>query len=319
MAREVEMRTPYQIVVEIAWRIEVYRLRGIISICGRDASVLFDLGSTYSYVSSQFAHFLDIPCEPLGAPVHVSTPMGDSLVVDQIYRSCVGFSSIASPLTRLTQKGAPFRWSDDCEMSFQKLKIALTTTPDGRVIAYASRQLKIHEKNYLVHDLELVVIVHTLKIWRHYLYGVSCKVYTDHRNLQHLFKQRDLNLRQHRWLELLKNYDITIIYHPCKANVVADALGRKAESVGSLAFILAEERPLVLDIQSLANRLIRLDISGPSRVLACVVAQSSLLGQIKVRQFDDPYLAVLRDTVLYSSSKEVSISEDGVLRLQGCS
>ena len=105
---------------------------------------------------------------------------------------------------------------------------------DGKVIAYASRQLNVHEKNYPVHDLELAAIVHALKIWRHYLYGVSCEVFTNHRSLQYLFKQKDLNLRQRRWLELLKDYDITILYHPGKANVVADALSRKAVSMGSL-------------------------------------------------------------------------------------
>ncbi|XP_070015130.1 uncharacterized protein [Nicotiana sylvestris] len=87
--------------------------------------------------------------------------------------------------------------------------------------------------------------------------------------------------------------------------------------MGSLAFISAEERPLALDIQSLDNRLVRLDISGPSRVIACVVAQSSLLGQIKARQFDDLHLAVLRETILQGSAKEVSIGKDGFLRLQG--
>ncbi|XP_070007505.1 uncharacterized protein [Nicotiana sylvestris] len=222
------------------------------------------------------------------------------------YRRFVqGSSSIASPLTRLTQKGAPFRWSNDCEASFQKLKTALITAPvlvlpsgsgmymvycdtsrvglgcvlmqEGRVIAYVSRQLKIHEKNY----------------------------------------HKDLTLRHRRWLELLKDYDINILYHPGKANVVVDALGRKAESMGSLAFIPVEERPLDLDIQSLANRLVRLDISEPSRVLVCVVAQSLLLEQIKSRQFDDPHLVVLREIVLQCSAKEVSIGEDGVLRLQG--
>ncbi|XP_070011409.1 uncharacterized protein [Nicotiana sylvestris] len=141
----------------------------------------------------------------------VSLPHIDDLF-DQLQGSR-GFSSIASPLTGLTQKGAPFHWSDDCEAGFLNLKIALTTThvlvlpsgsgmyTEGRVIAYASLQLKIHEKNYTVHDLELAAIVHALKIWRHYLYGVSSEVYIDHRSLQHLFKQRDLNLRQHRWLE----------------------------------------------------------------------------------------------------------------------
>jgi len=81
-------------------------------------------------------------------------------------------------------------------------------------------------------------------------------------------------MRQRRWIELLKYYDIIILYHPGKPNIVADVLSRKAKSVGSLAFISAKERPLALDIKSLANRLVRLDILEPSRVLACVVAQS---------------------------------------------
>ncbi|XP_070049713.1 uncharacterized protein [Nicotiana tomentosiformis] len=271
-----------------------------------------------------------------------ATEIGSFLGLAGYYlRFVEGFSSIAAPFTRLTQKGAQFRWSDDCEASFQKLKTALTTAsvlvlPSGsgmytvycdasrvglgcvlmqgeRVIAYASRQLKPHEKDYSVHNLELAAIVHALKIWRHYLYGVSCEIYTDHRNLQHFFKQWDLNLRNRRWLELLKDYDITILYYPCKANVVADALSKKAESMVSLAFILVEERPLALDIPSLANRLVRLDISEPSRVLACVITQSSLLEQIKARQFNDPHLMVLRETVLQGSAKEVSIGEDGVL------
>ncbi|XP_070047507.1 uncharacterized protein [Nicotiana tomentosiformis] len=87
--------------------------------------------------------------------------------------------------------------------------------------------------------------------------------------------------------------------------------------MGSLAFISAEERPLALDIQSLANKLVRLDISEPSRILPCVVAQSSLLEQIKARQFDDPHLLVLREMVLQGGAKEVNIGKDGVLRLQG--
>ena len=116
-------------------------------------------------------------------------------------------------------------------------------------------------------------------------------------------------------MELLKDYDITILYHPGKANVVADALSRKAESMGSLAFISAEERPLASDIQSLANRLVRLDISEPSQVLACVVAQYSLFEQIKARQYDDPHLMVLRETVLQGGAKEVTIGYDSVLQI----
>ena len=97
---------------------------------------------------------------------------------------------------------------------------------NGKVIAYASRQLKVHEKNYPTHDLELAAVVYALKIWRHYLYGVHVDIFTDHKSLQYVFTQRDLNLRQRRWLELLKDYDMSVLYHPGKANVVADALSR---------------------------------------------------------------------------------------------
>ncbi|GJZ06087.1 putative reverse transcriptase domain-containing protein, partial [Tanacetum coccineum] len=95
------------------------------------------------------------------------------------------------------------------------------------VIAYASRQLKIHEKNYTTHDLELGAVVFALKMWRHYLYGTKCIVFTNHKSLQHILDQKELNMRQHRWLELLSNSDCEIRYHPRKANVVADALSRK--------------------------------------------------------------------------------------------
>ncbi|KAI3742402.1 hypothetical protein L1987_60083 [Smallanthus sonchifolius] len=121
------------------------------------------------------------------------------------------FSKIASPLTKLTRKEG----------------LGCVLIQRGRVIAYASRQLKIHEANYPIHDLELADVVFTLKIWRHYLYGVKFTIYSDHKSLKYFFEQRELNMRQRRWLELLKDYDCEIIYHPGKANVVADALSRK--------------------------------------------------------------------------------------------
>nr|GFA62554.1 putative reverse transcriptase domain-containing protein [Tanacetum cinerariifolium] len=96
-----------------------------------------------------------------------------------------------------------------------------------KVISYASRQLKIHEKNYTTHDLELRVVVFALKIWRHYLYRTKCTVFTDHKSLQQILDQKELNMRQRRWLELLSDYDCEIRYHPGKENVVADALSRK--------------------------------------------------------------------------------------------
>ena len=95
---------------------------------------------------------------------------------------------------------------------------------EGRLVAYASRQLKVHEKNYPTHDLELAAIVFALKSWRHYLYGSQFQVFSDHKSLKYLFDQKDLNVRQRRWMEYLKDYHFELLYHPGKANVVADAL-----------------------------------------------------------------------------------------------
>ena len=105
----------------------------------------------------------------------------------------------------------------------------------GKVIAYASRQLNVHEKNYPTCDLELAAVVFALKMWRHYLYGVHMDVYTDQKSLQYVFTQKELNLRQRRWLELLKDYDMNVLYHPCKSNVVADALSHM--TIGSVSHI----------------------------------------------------------------------------------
>ncbi|GJU24087.1 putative reverse transcriptase domain-containing protein [Tanacetum coccineum] len=166
-----------------------------------------------------------------------------------------GFSKIAKPMTKLTQKKVKFEWGDKQEAAFQLLKQKLCSAPilalpEGsedfivycdasikglgavlmqreKVISYASRQLKIHEKNYTTHDLELGAVVFALKIWRHYLYGTKCTVFTNHKSLQHILNQKELNMRQRRWLELLSDYDCDIRYHPGKANVVADALSRK--------------------------------------------------------------------------------------------
>ena len=173
-----------------------------------------------------------------------------------------GFSVIASSLTRLLRKGVKFEWDDKCQSSFKRLKEILVEAPvliqptsgrdytvysdalriglgcvfmqDGKVVAYASRQLKPHEQNYPTHDLELAAVVFALKIWRHYLYGEKCRIFTDHKSLKYLLTQKDLNLRQRRWLALFKDYDCIIDYHLGKANVVADALNRKMISALTL-------------------------------------------------------------------------------------
>ncbi|GJT63704.1 putative reverse transcriptase domain-containing protein, partial [Tanacetum coccineum] len=159
---------------------------------------------------------------------------------------------IAKPLTKLTQKNKSYIWGEEQESAFQLLKQKLCEAPilalpEGnddfivycdaslqglgavlmqreKVIAYASRQLKPHEENYTTHDLELGAVIFALKIWRHYIYGTKCTVFTDHKNLQHILRQKELNMRQRRWLELLADYDCEICYQPGKANVVADAL-----------------------------------------------------------------------------------------------
>jgi len=166
-----------------------------------------------------------------------------------------GFSKLALPLTQLTCKGKAFVWDVQCENNFNELKQRLMTAPililsksdepfvvycdasklglggvlmqNNKVVAYASRQLRIHERNYPTHDLELAAVVFMLKIWRHYLYGSRFKVFSGHKSLKYLFDQKELNMRQRRWLELLKDYDFELNYHPGKANVVADALRRK--------------------------------------------------------------------------------------------
>ncbi|GJS82691.1 putative reverse transcriptase domain-containing protein, partial [Tanacetum coccineum] len=165
------------------------------------------------------------------------------------------FSLISKPLTKLTQKNKPYVWGDDEEEAFQTLKLKLCSAPilslpEGsedfvvycdaslkgfgavlmqreKVIAYASRQLRKNEENYTTHDLELGAVVFALRLWRHYLYGTKCTVYTDHKSLQYILDQKELNMRQRRWIELLSDCDCVIRYHPRKANVVADALNMK--------------------------------------------------------------------------------------------
>jgi hypothetical protein len=166
------------------------------------------------------------------------------------------YSKIVKPITGLLKNDTKFDWSSKCNEAFEELNVLLNTAsvlaqPDiekpfdvycdasgsglgcvlmqeGLVTAYASRQLRRHEEHYPTHDLELVAVVHALKIWHHYLLGNICHLYTDHKGLNYIFTQSELNMRQRRWLELIKDYDLEIYYHPGKANVVADDLSRKA-------------------------------------------------------------------------------------------
>ena len=111
-----------------------------------------------------------------------------------------------------------------------KLGLGCVLMQQSKVVAYASRQLKSHEENYATHDLELAAVVFALKLWRHYLYGARFEVYTDHQSLKYIFTQSELNCRQRRWMEYLKDFDFQLLYHPGKANVVANALSRKGKA-----------------------------------------------------------------------------------------
>ncbi|GJS65452.1 putative reverse transcriptase domain-containing protein, partial [Tanacetum coccineum] len=151
----------------------------------------------------------------------------DLLRLDDVVTKVLGMTNLQPDVGQLMVP-VPERSKDFiayCDASKKGLGVVLMQKE--KVIAYASRQLKIHEKNYTTNDLELGAVVFALKIWRHYLYGTKCTVFTDHKSLQHILNQKELNMRQRRWLELLSDYDYEIRYHPGKANVVADALSRK--------------------------------------------------------------------------------------------
>ncbi|GKE29956.1 putative reverse transcriptase domain-containing protein, partial [Tanacetum coccineum] len=140
-----------------------------------------------------------------------------------------------------------------CDASHQGLGAVLMQRQ--KVIAYASRQLKTHKKNYTTHEIELGSVVFALRIWRHYLYGTKCTMYTDHKSLQHILDKKELNMRQRRWIELLSDYDCKIRYHPGKANVVADALNRKERlkplRVRTLGMMIISPLPLqILEAQT---------------------------------------------------------------------
>jgi hypothetical protein len=179
---------------------------------------------------------------------------------------------------------------------------------NGNVIAYASRQLKPYEQNYPTHDLELAAVVFALKIWRHYLYGELCEIYTDHKSLKYLFTQKELNMRQRRWLELIKDYDCEINYHPGKANVVANALSRK--STAELAALRISQTQLIKELTGMG-----LEIVGRGMLvhLTNLMVQLELLARIKVAQLEDPEYAKIKQLLVEDKAKEFCLKEDGLL------
>jgi hypothetical protein len=251
------------------------------------------------------------------------------------YRCFVpNFSSIAKPFTRLLEKDVMFVWSSDCEVSYHTLKNKLVSAPilalpesgkrftvymdasriglgcvlmqEGRVIAYGSRQLRKHEGNYLTHDLELVAWVFALKLWRHYLYGESCDIYTDHKSLKYIFTHKELNLRQRRWLESIKDYDLSIHYHPGKANVVADALSRFGVPKVALT--------LIADLDRL---WIALCYAGTASEETRMLIQSSLMERVRVAQQQDRLLLEARKRVGDGKPREFTIDDYDLVHFRG--
>ncbi|KAF8077157.1 hypothetical protein N665_1059s0005 [Sinapis alba] len=251
------------------------------------------------------------------------------------YRKFVkGFASLAQPMIQLTGKDVKFVWSDECEKCFSALKEMLTNAPilvlpevdqpymvytvasitglgcvltqHGKVIAYASRQLKKHEGNYPTHDLEMAAVVFALKIWRAYLYGAKVQILTDHKSLKYIFTQPELNLRQRRWMEFVADYDLEIAYHPGKANLVADALSRRRAEVS------AEKEAEVLEgmVRSLhLNTLVSED--EPLGLEA--VDQADLLTRIRQAQGLDENL----QNLALNDKSEYQVAQDGTILVHG--
>ena len=158
-------------------------------------------------------------------------------------------------------------------------------------------------------------MIFALKIWRHYLYGVTCEIFTDHKSLKYIFQQRDLNLRQRRWLELLKDYNCDILHHPGKANIVADALSKK--SSGSLAHISVERRPLIQELHELVDQGLMMKISRSRDLLAQFRVRSVLRDRIKSAQSRDPVLVELEENVRSGKFTDFTIDDEGILWISG--
>jgi hypothetical protein len=169
-----------------------------------------------------------------------------------------------------------------CDASGQGLGCVLMQ--DGHVVANASRQLRKHEVNYPAHDLELAVVVHALKSWRHYLMGKRCELYTDHKSLKYIFTQSNLNLGQRRWLELIKDYDLGINYHHGKANVVADTLSCRSR----VSQLVVDSMPLELceEFDKLNLRIVT-DTEAIEMEVGSNLLQESWKGQVEHEKIQD--------------------------------
>jgi len=247
-----------------------------------------------------------------------------------------GFSKIVAPLTLLTRKDQAFTWTDKCEESFQELKRRLTSAPilvipdvgkpfdvycdashlglgcvlmqEKKAVAYASRQLKVHERNYPTHDLELAAIVFALKIWRHYLCSAQFWVFNDHKSLKYLFDQKELNMRQKRWMEFLKDYDFELLCHPGKANVVADALSRKTVHAAHLMIKKVEL------LEKFRHMKLQVELGYESIRCSNLTISSDFLTSVKERQLLDASLNRVKEQLGSDEARNFALGDDDILR-----
>jgi hypothetical protein len=171
----------------------------------------------------------------------------------------------------------------------------LCTHENNQVIAYASRALRTNEQNYPTHDLELAAVIQALMIWRHYLMGTKCNIYTDHKSLKYIFAQADLNMRQRRWLELIKDYDLEVHYHPGKANIVVDALSRKVHS--HCLSIEAFSETLCWEIRKLNLEII------PQSSLNYIAVEPTLQDSIIIAQLHDEGVKIIKQQLAKGEEK----------------
>ncbi|WVZ63291.1 LOW QUALITY PROTEIN: hypothetical protein U9M48_012933 [Paspalum notatum var. saurae] len=242
-----------------------------------------------------------------------------------------GFSIVAKPMTSLLEKNAEYIWNKVRQASFDELKKRLTTAPvltlpdqtksftvycyaskeglgcvlmqEGKVIA--SHQLGKHEVNYPTHDLELAAVVHALKIWKHYLFGTRCEIYTDHKSLKYIFTQNELNMRQRRWLELIKDYDLEIHYHLGKANVVADALSRKSYVIMAISFQMPPE--LCEEFESISLGSVH------HTTTTTFEAEPTLEQEIKKHQKTDEEIQEVREQIKVGKAPHFREDEQGTI------
>jgi hypothetical protein len=190
-----------------------------------------------------------------------------------------------------------------CDASRSSLGCVLMQ--DGKVVSYAYQQLKKHKENYPTHDLELAAVVHSLKIWRHYIIGHRCDIYTNHKSLKYICTQSDLNLRQRRWLELIKDYDVGINYHPGKANIVADALSRKKHCNAMAARELSLE--LCREFEELSLVFVN-ELGAGTMEVYC-----TLEADIQKGQLEDAKIQEIKQLIKSNKTCDFSKDEQGTL------